>query len=125
MQVLTQIDPNLEYITAHNCVEGFELLTSHPNFIPDYFMNLNRPFLDGKEGMGLIKNIDQLSKVPVIVYKTSSDINDIEETRKLGAIPYFVKPSDLNYLFKKLTELFKNQISTFLIKQPDNYGRLT
>ena len=48
--------------------------------------------------MKKIKNDDQLNHIPVIIYTTSSQINDIEETMETGAVCFITKPNNLKEL---------------------------
>ena len=54
--------------------------------------------MDGKECLKKIKKDDQLNHIPVIIYTTSSQINDIEETMETGAVCFITKPNNLKEL---------------------------
>lgn len=62
-------------------------------------LDLNLPGTDGREVLGQIKQDSALKTIPVVVFTTSSNPNDIENCYRHGVSGYIVKPIDL----KKLT----------------------
>lgn len=73
--------------------------------IPDYiFVDLNMPELNGKECLTEIRSIEKLAGTKVIIYSTSSNSRDIDETFKLGADLYVKKPNS----FSALQNIAKN-----------------
>ncbi len=104
---LAEIDTNIKCLTANDGREGIEKLTADESFIPDYiFLDLNMHRLNGKECLKEIKKIDRLKNTKVIIYSTSSNPQDITETRELKANGYMVKQASLSSLRKKLMEVF-------------------
>lgn len=100
----------VECLTASNAKKGMEMLGQSSDFIPDYiFLDLNLPGMDGKKCLTELKKLPHLQSVPVIMYSTSSYINDIRETKRLGASGFVTKPSDVNLLIKTLSEIFSNK----------------
>jgi CheY-like chemotaxis protein len=93
-----------------SATKGLEKLGAENNFVPNYiFLDLNMPGMDGKMCLSEIRKISHLLNVPVIMYSTSSYIDDIRETRRLGATGFVTKPTDLNVLIKTLREIFTNK----------------
>jgi CheY-like chemotaxis protein len=96
---------------ASDANEGLEKLkkyTDPPDFI---FLDLNMPHIDGKKCLQEIRKMQFLKDVPVIIYSTSSYIEDIRETRRLGATGFITKPSNLAELVQVLTKIFgKNYV---------------
>ena len=70
-------------------------LPSRPDLI---FLDLNMPRMDGKQCLTLLKDHPELSKIPVIMYTTSSQSRDIEETMLKGALCFITKPSNVTDL---------------------------
>ena len=54
-----------------------------------------------------IKKINRLESVPIIVYSTSSEYNDIVETKALGATDYLAKPPSITMLTNSLSQIFQ------------------
>jgi CheY-like chemotaxis protein len=106
-------------ITLHTAINGkdaLDKLNAQSDFNPDIiFLDLNMPLMGGKQFLQEIKNNPSLSRIPVIIYTTSSNPRDIEETRKLGAGHYLVKPSNIDLLSKILTRLLRKEELPFTI----------
>lgn len=69
------------------------------------FLDLNMPHMGGKECLEKIRATENLKNIPVIIYSTSSNIKDIEDTFSLGANLYFVKESSYVTLKKALATI--------------------
>jgi CheY-like chemotaxis protein len=92
----------------------FELVVS-PDII---FLDLNMPRMNGLEFLKAIKTHRSYKRIPVIIYTTSSNPEDIRKTKDLGATDFVTKPSDFDELYQKLiTILNKHLIPAYL----DNY----
>ena len=106
--VLKSVNPSISCVVASDGIEAVSKLKKEVTFIPDYiFLDLNMPRMDGKECLQEIKKIERLRKTPVIIYSTSSEQNDVIETRNLGAADYLEKQSSVAELKKKLAHFFK------------------
>lgn len=68
-------------------------------------LDLNMPGLDGRKVLGLIKQDEQLRKIPVIILTTSADEQDVEQCYKLGASTYIQKPVDFDGLIDAVTRI--------------------
>lgn len=76
--------------------------------IPDFiFLDLNMPKLNGKKLLVEIKKLRALKNIPVIIYTTSSDQQDIDETKRLGASHFITKPYDFNVLCDEIRGVMK------------------
>ncbi|MCG7858238.1 response regulator [Flavihumibacter sp.] len=101
-EVLSFIDPTIQCSTAENGRDALDKL-SRVTFIPDLiFLDLNMPRMDGKECLRKLKENLLLRNIPVIIYTTSSQSKDIEETMEAGAIKFITKPLNVNDLEKIL-----------------------
>ena len=101
-EVLSFIDPTIQCSTAENGRDALDKL-SRVTFIPDLiFLDLNMPRMDGKECLRKLKENLLLRSIPVIIYTTSSQSKDIEETMAAGAIKFITKPLNVNDLEKIL-----------------------
>ena len=68
-------------------------------------LDLNMPGLDGRGLLTIIKNDNNLKKIPVVVLTTSSDERDIDKCYEEGANSYINKPVDLNGLMIAIQRL--------------------
>jgi CheY-like chemotaxis protein len=71
-------------------------------------LDINMPIKNGKETLAeLKKNPDYsgLESTPIIMYSTSANQRDIDETYKLGANLYIIKPNNFSGLTLLITHL--------------------
>jgi CheY-like chemotaxis protein len=113
---LEELGMPVQCIVASNGIEALERLHRDVSLVPDFiFIDLNMPRMSGRECLEEIKKIPRLAQVPIIIYSTSSEQKDIEETRRLGANHFLTKPVTISMLTKRLNEFFhrrKNQVVT-------------
>ncbi len=66
-------------------------------------LDLNMPKMAGLELLKIIKNNEDLKRIPVVIFTTSNGKKDIEDGYNLGATGYMVKPVE----FQKYNEIIK------------------
>lgn len=64
----------------------------HPTLI---LLDLNLPRKNGRQVLAVLKNHDELRRIPVVILSSSNSKNDITSCYHLGANCYIVKPVDL------------------------------
>jgi CheY-like chemotaxis protein len=64
------------------------------------FLDLNMPLKDGFFVLRALKKKERLKNIPVVIFSTSKNPSDIEKSKKLGAVGYAVKPSDIGTLMQ-------------------------
>jgi CheY-like chemotaxis protein len=107
--VLQQVNPSIDFISAGDGQEALRFLKDQQSDFPDViFLDLNMPRMSGKECLTELKKDEDLQNIPVIMYTTSSQSKDIEETMQKGAICFITKPSDLNELKNILHSISQN-----------------
>jgi|SoiMethySBSTD1v2_1073268.scaffolds.fasta_scaffold2257209_1 CheY-like chemotaxis protein len=80
--------------TVNNGVELMKFLETHPHNLPDViFLDLNMPRKTGFECLTAIKNNEQLKRLNVIIYSTSSNQDMIDLLYNNGAQFYIRKPA--------------------------------
>lgn len=105
-EALQQIDADLKTIIARDGREALAFL-NHTQQLPDYiFLDINMPLVNGKECLIEIKKNPRLARIPVIMYSTTSDTNEIKEYYKLGAHDFLIKPNNFNVLCESLESIF-------------------
>jgi CheY-like chemotaxis protein len=106
---INDLDTPVNFTGVENCCDALVML-ENKSVKPDYiFLDLNMPQMSGRECLTNLKKSIQLSKIPVIIFSTSSDPTDIKETKDLGAVDFITKPPRTS----ELTEILKN----FIINQ--------
>ena len=68
----------------------------------------NIPLMDGKECLSDLKKDQQVKRIPVIMFTTSSQSKDIEETMLRGAICFIIKPKGFRELKNILLPISQN-----------------
>jgi DNA-binding NtrC family response regulator len=94
-------------IMAANGLDAVKII-NESDITPAYiFVDLNMPLMSGRDCLQAIKR-SRLASIPVIVYTTSSNFKDIEDTQQLGASHYLVKPTSVSRLSTMLTGIFNS-----------------
>lgn len=103
--------------TAKNGRDALEIV-ANSDFVPNYiFVDLNMPLVSGRECLAALKKVKRFSKVPIIVYTTSSHNKDIDDTRSLGANHYIIKPTSIGGLSRLLEDVFNKPELPFLLSE--------
>lgn len=103
---LKGIDSLCKCITATNGHEALQQLQEMETSFPDFiFLDLNMPRLDGRQLLAAIRNMKELQHIPVIIYSTSAEQRDIEETMQLGATHFLQKPNRFEDLRNALQDI--------------------
>ncbi len=90
----------LDYLHRRN---GFADLKTFPT--PSLILlDLNMPRMDGREALAEIKSDPVLRRIPVIVFTTSSALEDVEKSYDLGAASFISKPET----FASLVDFMKS-----------------
>jgi CheY-like chemotaxis protein len=100
-EALREVNASFQCITARNGLEALELLNGKLLILPDYiFLDINMPFMDGRQCLLEIKKQENLKDIPVVMYSTTSHAHEIKDYLQLGAREFVIKPPT----FQKLVE---------------------
>lgn len=111
---LSTANTSSTYITAINGEDALRILEEQQDYIPDFiFLDLNMPFMDGRSCLKALRKIPKLRDIPIIIFTTSSYAKDIEDTLKLGASHYLIKPTSLNSLVAILISFFEGNRNNY------------
>lgn len=105
VNALREID---ESINCEFATDGYDALNTLKGSakLPDVlFLDLNMPKINGFECLRRLKNDIHLTKLPVVIFTTSQNPDDVEATHRLGANVFFSKPSNFNELKEKLERI--------------------
>ena len=109
MEAFSEVDSTIKFSTAANGREGINKLVDCTVQKPDLIIvDMNMPMINGKQFLAEIKNNPLISGLKVIMYSTSSNHKDIQETLGLGAAYYFQKPSSYSALVTELSSILNN-----------------
>lgn len=108
-EVLEEVNPEVVFNSAEDGHQALHYLKKDSSLLPDIiFLDLNMPRMSGKECLAEIKNDEKLHNIPVIMYTTSSQSKDIEETIQKGAICFITKPNNVKDLKNILSSIAGN-----------------
>ena len=96
------VENGLELIEYLSAVVSSDELNQLPHFI---LLDLNMPKKDGREVLKEIKQNPQLSKIPVIVFSTTNNEQEMRRCYELGANSYITKPNSFESLIKTVAAL--------------------
>jgi CheY-like chemotaxis protein len=103
-EALLEIDATIECKFAKNGQEALDLLSQSKAVLPDFiFLDLNMPRLGGMQCLKAIKKNKHLSNIPVIIFSTTKQDQEAEETKQLGAVLFLTKPPTYTELVKRLS----------------------
>ena len=96
-KAFSQIKTTIDFQSVLDGIEAMQYLSKQGRFAkapsPDLILlDLNMPRKDGREVLAEIKADPNLKSIPVIVLTTSAAADDIEDSYRLGANAYIVKP---------------------------------
>lgn len=99
----------------------FDDRAQHP--VPDLvLLDLNLPLLSGFEVLSWLRQNPMLSKLPVIVFSSSSFEDDLRKAYALGADGYLVKPSsgmDFNHVVTAVSNLLADRVKVLPAAPPE------
>jgi CheY-like chemotaxis protein len=106
IEALRTIDPDCDCITATDGEDALYKLSNGLEQLPDFiFLDLNMPKVNGRECLAIIKKTGKFDQIPVIIYSTSAEEKDIEQTTKSGAAYFLQKPNRFEDLSKALSNI--------------------
>lgn len=100
-EALAMVAPGIHIDTRNDGEEMIGFLNTAKDFPNLIFLDLNMPRKNGKECLAEMQTRSDLPNIPVIIYTTSLNSVDIEETYNLGAQLFFRKPNS----FRELREM--------------------
>ncbi len=102
---LNKFDSTVELVTSNNGVEALEKMRGDALFLPDYiFLDLNMPYMSGRECLIKLREIERLNRIPIILYST---VRYFEEFSSLGATSFVTKPNSIESFVKVLAGIIK------------------
>ena len=108
IEAVREINAGIQCECASNGEEALAILGKSESNLPDLiFLDLNMPRLNGKQCLERLKSSKLLRHIPVVIYSTSSQENDVRDTMALGAVHFLTKPSSFHELCEMLNGLLQ------------------
>jgi CheY-like chemotaxis protein len=106
IEALIENNPLCRCFTASNGQDAILRLTDAIVPKPDViFLDLNMPGLNGKQCLLILKHSPFFRHIPVIIYSTTSNKQEIQEINELGAFYFLIKPANFEELCKELASI--------------------
>lgn len=96
--VFQEIGRPIDITIAENGIILLEKLRDADQFPDAIFMDLNMPLKNGFQCLKEIKEHPSFKSIPVVILSTSSTLDNIEKSYKLGAFQYIQKPTQYAHL---------------------------
>lgn len=104
VEALAIIDPSIRVATVQDGEQLMDHLKRSAHTPDCIFLDLNMPRKNGKECLAEIREDKRTQKIPVIVYTTSLNTKDIDETFDRGAYRFVRKPNSFAELKNVLSK---------------------
>jgi len=109
------INVKIEFVgNGSELMEFLEENTTYPNII---LLDLNMPKKDGRETLRELKQHAVFKKIPVIIFTTTKNENEIARCYELGANTYVVKPDSFESLRRIASNLAEYWFNTASISR--------
>lgn len=106
-EALENILPKFNINHSRDGKAFLQLLSISNDADPDLiFLDLNIPKKNGVDCLIELRRQKKLQSIPVIIYSTSSDFEDIDRCYKNGCTLYLVKPASFKDLVTQLRKIF-------------------
>jgi CheY-like chemotaxis protein len=111
-ETLRKVDDKIQLFYVHDGKDAIDFLADSKGVLPSLiFLDINMPRMDGKECLRHLKHDEKLKHIPVLMYTTSSQSADIEETMMTGAMAFITKPWGVNELNTLLTAIARTPVA--------------
>jgi CheY-like chemotaxis protein len=101
---LNEVSPDSHCEIASNGREALEQIEIPPP--PDLiFLDLNMPVMNGYETLAALKKQHKYKDIPIVIFTTSKNSQDVQRSQELGANLFLTKPADFGILCSKLLKI--------------------
>lgn len=121
-EALALVDSSIICHCATNGQEAFEFLDTieTPNII---FLDINMPGMNGWQCLEKIKSSEHYRHIPVLVYSTSKQQEDVNTALDLGALCFFAKPNSFSEL-KSILEVIAKNVDSDLLSAISHFNNI-
>ncbi len=105
VEAILNIDPFCECDAVENGVEALNFLRNTNTLPSVILLDLNMPLMNGHLFLQKVKKIADFKHIPIAVFSTSTNIDDDQTSKKLGANFFFTKPNNIKDLEKAITKI--------------------
>ncbi len=124
-KAIKKINADLNIIAVDNGREALAMLGKHngPEMVRPrlILLDLNMPGFSGLEILKAIKSDEDLKLIPITMFSTSDNEEDVKRTVRMGANAYVVKPTGYNKLIECLGQICNFWLKTNYSTQLHSY----
>lgn len=100
-KALNELPINAHLDIVHDGNQLLEYLEEHKEFLPNVlFLDLNMPNKSGYVSLGLIKRDTELMDLPIVIFSSEEETENIKKVYRDAAHYFIHKPNDFNELKK-------------------------
>jgi CheY-like chemotaxis protein len=103
LEAVKTINPSIHCNVVNSATEAFSVLVNAPSLPRYIFLDMNMPLMDGRTCLRQIKKDTRYKDINVVIYSTTSDKEEINVFRYLGA-DYIHKPDSFDELLRSLSK---------------------
>lgn len=111
VEAVKECDASINCLVAQNGVKAMDIL--HADLLPDFiFLDINMPVINGRVILSEIRREKRFNDIPVIMYSTTMNADEIEEYKKMGANHFLAKQNHFQDLCDSISAILhfqKNQ----------------
>jgi len=105
LSAVSQISDAVTCVTFDNASVALQKITAKEIIADVIFLDLNMPVMNGQQFLTQFKKNEELSKIPIIIFSTSSHSGTIQLMKDLGADGFITKPGRFDELVNLLKPL--------------------
>lgn len=109
-EAMSEVDPKAKLSVADGCDMLLKLSKIEHDKPDMIFLDLNMPGLNGFECLDEIKNKQHFGNVPVIIYSTTANPEQVKKTYNRGATLYMQKPSSYEGIKKLMNKILSTDL---------------
>ena len=107
-EAVKETDSAARCLIAKNGKQAMEILQA--DLIPDFiFLDINMPVINGKSVLLEIRKDKKLENIPVVMYSTTMNSNEIEEYKNIGADHFLTKHNTFQDLCDQLARILSSE----------------
>ena len=105
-----EIDADIECITANDGQQALEVLMNSPRLPDLVFLDLRMPRFSGRKCLVEIRKNTRFENLPVIIYTTSTEIEESQDLKKMGALHFISKPNNPDEIYYLISMVLEEQV---------------
>lgn len=106
IEALKECHNSATCIVARNGREALNILQTE--MLPDLiFLDINMPVINGRTILAEIRKDKKFNAIPVVMYSTTINANEMEEYKQMGASHFMIKHNHFQDLCDALSEIVR------------------